>query len=121
MDRREALVSLATTTAIAGATSGLALWRWDNGGTGAASVVSLPHVRDYRAPNVGAFPDMAISRQSKEPGVLVERAIAALGGMSRFISRGDVVAIKPNIGWDRTLYRAPIPIPRWSKRWCGSD
>ncbi|MBN1825427.1 MAG: DUF362 domain-containing protein [Candidatus Eisenbacteria bacterium] len=32
---------------------------------------------------------------------LTERAIDALGGMKRFVSRGDVVWIKPNIGWNR--------------------
>jgi uncharacterized protein (DUF362 family) len=32
---------------------------------------------------------------------LTEEAIGALGGMSRFISSGDVVWVKPNIGWDR--------------------
>ena len=29
-------------------------------------------------------------------------AIGLIGGIQRFISRGDVVTIKPNIGWDRT-------------------
>jgi uncharacterized protein (DUF362 family) len=28
-------------------------------------------------------------------------ALKALGGMSKFVSRGDVVVVKPNIGWDR--------------------
>lgn len=32
---------------------------------------------------------------------LTEEAIKALGGMSRFVSEGDVVWVKPNIGWDR--------------------
>jgi uncharacterized protein (DUF362 family) len=32
---------------------------------------------------------------------LTEEAIQAMGGMGRFISRGDVVWVKPNIGWDR--------------------
>ena len=26
----------------------------------------------------------------------------AMGGIKRFISRGDIVVVKPNIGWDRT-------------------
>jgi uncharacterized protein (DUF362 family) len=29
-------------------------------------------------------------------------AIGLIGGIQRFISRGDIVTIKPNIGWDRT-------------------
>ena len=28
-------------------------------------------------------------------------ALDALGGISRFISKGDIVVVKPNIGWDR--------------------
>ena len=31
----------------------------------------------------------------------VRRAIAAAGGIGAFVSRGDVVVLKPNIGWDR--------------------
>ena len=32
---------------------------------------------------------------------LTTQAIEGLGGMNRFVKRGDVVWIKPNIGWDR--------------------
>lgn len=33
---------------------------------------------------------------------LTEKAIEAIGGLKRFVSKGDVVWVKPNIGWDRT-------------------
>ena len=33
-------------------------------------------------------------------------AVDAMGGMKAFISKGDVVVIKPNIGWDRTPEQA---------------
>lgn len=36
-----------------------------------------------------------------DPARNTSEAIAALGGMSRFVSRGDVVVVKPNISWDR--------------------
>jgi uncharacterized protein (DUF362 family) len=52
-----------------------------------------------------AVPDMAIAR-GKEPAELVEAAMKALGGMERFISKGDKVLVKPNIGWDRTPEQA---------------
>ncbi len=39
--------------------------------------------------------------ENGEPAELVRRAAEAFGGMSRFISKGDVVVVKPNIGWDR--------------------
>jgi uncharacterized protein (DUF362 family) len=36
------------------------------------------------------------------PAKITRAAVDSLGGMKRFISRGDVVVVKPNIGWDRT-------------------
>lgn len=35
------------------------------------------------------------------PVAITKAAINALGGIKAFISRGDVVVVKPNIGWDR--------------------
>ena len=35
------------------------------------------------------------------PAVITKAAIDAFGGIRKFISRGDIVVIKPNIGWDR--------------------
>jgi uncharacterized protein (DUF362 family) len=37
---------------------------------------------------------------------LARQAIDGLGGMSRFVKRGDKIWIKPNIGWDRTPEQA---------------
>jgi uncharacterized protein (DUF362 family) len=36
-----------------------------------------------------------------EPAQLLEAALAALGGMAQFVKNGDVVVVKPNMGWDR--------------------
>ncbi len=40
--------------------------------------------------------------QGESPAAITKEVLAALGGMKRFIARGDKVMIKPNIGWDRT-------------------
>ena len=45
-------------------------------------------------------PDLAVARGAS-PEHIVKAAIDALGGMKRFISRGDIVVVKPNIAWDR--------------------
>ena len=37
---------------------------------------------------------------------LTEKAIEGLGGLKRFVGRGAVVWVKPNIGWDRTPEQA---------------
>jgi len=47
------------------------------------------------------FPEMVVA-QGDDPRGLVRKALEGLGGVRRFIARGDVVVIKPNIGWDRT-------------------
>ncbi len=46
------------------------------------------------------LPDLAVTR-GESPRALVRGAVDALGGWRRFISPGDVVVVKPNIGWDR--------------------
>ena len=40
------------------------------------------------------------------PDEMFEKGIAAMGGMERFVKQGDVVVVKPNIGWDTPPDRA---------------
>jgi len=61
--------------------------------------------RDHAIPHDPAFPDMAIIHGGA-PRQLVQRALQELGGIHRFISRADVVIVKPNIAWDRTPEQA---------------
>jgi len=37
-----------------------------------------------------------------EPAAMFDKGIAALGGIEKFVKKGDKVTIKPNIGWDKT-------------------
>ncbi len=48
---------------------------------------------------------------AEEARRLTRQAIDALGGMGRFISKGDVVWVKPNIGWDRRPEQAATSNP----------
>jgi uncharacterized protein (DUF362 family) len=50
-------------------------------------------------------PDL-VAAHGASPEKIVTAAIDAMGGIKKFISRGDVVVIKPNIGWDRTPEQA---------------
>jgi len=88
---------------------------------GGAMAVSPHRVLAAGEEKAAAAPaEMAIARWAAEPAgveaaaaeefatgavaaaaTLTERAIEAIGGMSRFVSRGDVVWVKPNIGWNR--------------------
>lgn len=44
--------------------------------------------------------DLAVAHGAS-PSMITKAAIDALGGINRFISRGDVVVVKPNMAWDR--------------------
>ncbi|MCJ7552474.1 MAG: DUF362 domain-containing protein [Ignavibacteriaceae bacterium] len=41
-----------------------------------------------------------------EPDAMFDEAIKALGGMNRFVKKGQTVVVKPNIGWDVSPERA---------------
>jgi uncharacterized protein (DUF362 family) len=69
----------------------------------------------------GAAPSLAIAHYKSTPqatdGIaeearrLTREAVAALGGMGRFVSRGHVVWIKPDIGWNRVPEQAATTNP----------
>jgi uncharacterized protein (DUF362 family) len=48
-----------------------------------------------------AYPDVVAVRSADHTRA-VAAAVGLIGGIGRFISKGDIVTIKPNIGWDRT-------------------
>jgi uncharacterized protein (DUF362 family) len=102
ISRRELITQIGTTGAILTGAAALARWRWDQGGYDVALSKGERQVRDFSIKNEkDELPEMVIARQGKDPVTLTKAAIAAMGGMKRFISRGDIVVIKPNIGWDR--------------------
>lgn len=48
---------------------------------------------------------------AEEARRLTQEAINGLGGMNRFVGRGDIVWIKPNIGWNRSPEQAATTNP----------
>jgi hypothetical protein len=112
--RRQALARLGAMAGVLGGTAVGARIAWDQGGFDVVQSSASRQVRDYRiAERDAEHAELAIARApAKEtgddspdptatPDQLVRRAIDALGGIRKFVSRGDVVVIKPNIGWDR--------------------
>jgi len=49
--------------------------------------------------------------KGSDPAAATRKAIELLGGMGSFVSRGDVVLVKPNIGWDRVPEQAATTNP----------
>ena len=58
-----------------------------------------------------AGPDLVVAKNA-EPEILVRKAVEGMGGMSHFISKGDIVVLKPNISWDRVPEQAATTNPR---------
>lgn len=46
------------------------------------------------------------------PDVMFDKAIASLGGMTKFVKKGQKVVVKPNIGWDVAPERAGNTNPK---------
>lgn len=103
-DRREFMLRVLRLGGLSAATLGAAAWLHTRSGRPAESAVL---VADRRAgiPGDPSLPEMVVV-QGGEPDPMVRRALAELGGIRRFIARGDVVAVKPNIGWDRAPEQA---------------
>ncbi len=75
-------------------------------GSGAAGLLATGAFSPF-SPALAAAPrpDLVVAHGAK-PDAATRAAIEAMGGMKAFVSKGDVVVIKPNIGWDRTPEQA---------------
>jgi uncharacterized protein (DUF362 family) len=74
------------------------------GSVGTAFVLSLSN---FGLPEVFAqsvkeesFPNLAVVTNGT-PALMTLKVMELLGGMEKFVSPGDIVVVKPNIGWDR--------------------
>jgi uncharacterized protein (DUF362 family) len=104
LTRREAMLQLLRAGGIAAAAGGAGYWLNERSSR-PTPVRAEQGRRDHRIPAHPQLPSMTVV-QGGEPKPLVQRALADLGGMSRFVSHQDVVVIKPNIAWDRTPEQA---------------
>ncbi|MGB2804752.1 MAG: DUF362 domain-containing protein [Candidatus Zixiibacteriota bacterium] len=77
---------------------------------GTAASLSLPHLGlpELLAQTLEEkeiIPDLAVVTDGG-PASMTRKAVELIGGMKRFVSKGDVVVVKPNIGWDRSPEQA---------------
>ncbi len=54
---------------------------------------------------LGEEADLVVAEKG-EPAALVQAALAAFGGIEKFVKKGDYVVLKPNISWARTPAQA---------------
>jgi uncharacterized protein (DUF362 family) len=104
MTRREAMLQLLRLGGVAAGAAGAAVWLSERSFR-PAPVEAEQARRDHRIASDLQQPQMTVI-QGGEPRALAAQALENLGGIHRFVSRGDVVVIKPNIAWDRTPEQA---------------
>ncbi len=104
LNRREALIQLLRLGGVAAGTIGIGIWL-DGRSLPPEPAGALILKRSHSVPPDPTLPDIAVL-QGEDPAELARLAVEEMGGMRRFISRGDVVVVKPNIGWDRTPEQA---------------
>jgi uncharacterized protein (DUF362 family) len=104
LTRREAMLQLLRVGGVAAGAAGAAVWLSEHSFRPAPALAEQAR-RDHRTAADPQLPSMTVV-QGGEPRALVQRALADLGGMSRFVGRQDVVVLKPNIAWDRTPEQA---------------
>jgi len=102
--RRQALVRLLRVGMLGAGTAGAAVWLRGRSRR-PEEPIPLGVRRDLRPPARQDVPDLVVV-QGGEPRAAVRRVFEALGGVARFVRRGDVVAVKPNMAWDRTPEQA---------------
>jgi uncharacterized protein (DUF362 family) len=67
---------------------------------------------DHRVADRPDLPELVVAQgEQAGPAVLVRRAIEEMGGMGRFVARGDTVVVKPNVAWDRLPEQAATTNP----------
>ncbi|MCJ7578617.1 MAG: DUF362 domain-containing protein [candidate division Zixibacteria bacterium] len=52
-----------------------------------------------------SLPDLAVVSNGT-PALMTRKVMELLGGMKKFVTKGDIVVVKPNIGWDRNPEQA---------------
>ena len=72
----------------------------------ASTLGRIPLLASQRsaAPSRGNYDLVAV--RGGEPAAMYKRAMQEMGGMQRFVKRGQRVVVKPNIGWDVPAERA---------------
>jgi len=100
MKRREALIRLLKLGGASAAAGAIAAWLSGRSRRPEERVQTVTK-HTFTVSEDPQLPVMVIA-EGDDPRRLVRKAVQQLGGMHRFVSRGDVVVVKPNMAWDRT-------------------
>ncbi|HUO15081.1 MAG TPA: DUF362 domain-containing protein [Verrucomicrobiae bacterium] len=104
LSRRDALIKLLRVAGASAGAAGLGVWLSEHSFRPQPALAITAKRGHTVAANL-QLPEMAVIT-GDNPAELARSALEELGGIRRFVARGDVVLVKPNIGWDRTPEQA---------------
>lgn len=104
LSRRDALIKLLRVAGASAGAAGLGVWLSEHS-LRPEPALAVAAKRSHTIAADPQLPEMAVIT-GDDPAQLARQAIEELGGIRRFIAPGDVVLVKPNIGWDRTPEQA---------------
>jgi uncharacterized protein (DUF362 family) len=104
LSRRDALIKLLRVAGASAGAAGLGVWLSEHSFRPEPALAITAKRGHTVAANL-QLPEMAVIT-GDNPAELARSALEELGGIRRFVARGDVVLVKPNIGWDRTPEQA---------------
>jgi uncharacterized protein (DUF362 family) len=108
LSRREILRRAGAAGLAAAGVAGVAAWLHRRPGWPPPEErVALP---SWRAQGADEGARLVVARGTA-PGALVEAALEELGGVERFVARGDVVLVKPNAAFDRPAWQGATANP----------
>ncbi|MBF0152189.1 MAG: DUF362 domain-containing protein [Magnetococcales bacterium] len=99
LSRREFIRDLTVTSGIA-TSIGMGGWLAYSNEPIRRQPETIHRLRDFRVPATNLHPTLAVVR-GNDVERMTREAVTRLGGIERFIKRGDKVLLKPNVGWDR--------------------
>jgi uncharacterized protein (DUF362 family) len=103
MKRRDFLKTTGEAFAFAAVTTGAGMF-FHNRKTGSYEPIALK-TSDFSVAKDNAIPQIVLAKNSDHVAAL-NRALDAVGGIGRFVKKGERVTVKPNIGWDRAPEQA---------------
>jgi uncharacterized protein (DUF362 family) len=119
VSRRQFLTQVGGTAAVAGGAVGAGLWLRDHWGMEGVQPPPPVRLKDYSIVLPAGRPSLVVVRSNplersafasadeelhareEQALAMVKRALDEMGGVERFITKGDVVVIKPNVAFDK--------------------
>ena len=84
--------------------------------TAGLSFINLDKLFAAQSPATAKTRSILVAVRDGERAAMLDKAMAALGGMETFVKKGQTVLVKPNIGWDSTPERGANTHPELVKR-----